>query len=71
VAYRGPTRGRAQVFVNGTRVATVDLWAQTDQPQRVVWAKSWSSVARRTIAIRVVTAYGRPRVDIDGMVAIR
>lgn len=71
VAYRGPTRGRAQVFVNGTRVATVDLWAPTGRPQRVVWAKSWSSVARRTITIRVVTAYGRPRIDIDGMVAIR
>jgi hypothetical protein len=65
VARRGPTRGKAEVFVNGTKVATVDLSASSYQNQRVVWSMSWSSVATRTVTIRVVGTSGRPWVDLD------
>jgi hypothetical protein len=68
VARRGPTRGKAEVFVNGTKVATVDLYASSYQNQRVVWSKSWSSAATRTVTIRVVGTSGRPRVDLDAIV---
>jgi hypothetical protein len=68
VARRGPTRGKAQVYVNGTKVATIDLYASSYQNQRVVWSTSWSTAATRTVTIRVVGTSGRPRVDLDAIV---
>jgi hypothetical protein len=68
VARKGPTRGRAQVYVNGVLVATVDLYASTYQNQRVAWAANWSTSATRTISIRVLGTSGRPRVDVDAFV---
>jgi hypothetical protein len=68
VARKGPTRGKAEVLVNGTKVATVDLYASSYQNQRVVWSMSWSSAATRTVVIRVVGTSGRPRVDLDAIV---
>jgi hypothetical protein len=68
VARRGPTRGKAQIFINGTKVATVDLYASSYLNQRVVWSTSWSTAATRTITIRVHGTAGRPRVDLDAIV---
>jgi hypothetical protein len=68
VARKGPTRGRAQIYVNGALVATVDLDASTYQNQRVVWAGNWSTSATRTISIKVLGTSGRPRVDLDAIV---
>jgi hypothetical protein len=68
VARKGPTRGRAQVYVNGVLTATVDLYASTYQNQRVAWAATWSTSATRTISIRVLGTSGRPRVDVDAFV---
>jgi hypothetical protein len=71
LALRGPTRGKAQVYVNGTLAATVDLYASTTQPQRIAFTKTWSTSATRTLTIRVLGTSGRPRIDIDGILAIR
>jgi hypothetical protein len=68
VARKGPTRGKAQVYVNGVLKATVDLYASTYQNQRVVWAANWSTSATRTISIRVLGTSGRPRVELDAIV---
>jgi hypothetical protein len=69
VARRGPTYGKAQVYVNGVLKAAVDLYASTYQNQRVVWAGTWSSSASRTITIKVLATPGRPRVDLDAIVS--
>jgi hypothetical protein len=68
VARKGPTRGKAEVLVNGTRVATVDLYASVYRNYRVVWSTSWSTATKRTITIRVLGTSGRPRVDLDALV---
>jgi hypothetical protein len=68
VSHRGPDRGKAEVYVNGTRIATIDLHASTHQDQIVVWARNWSSVSQRTVVIRVLGTSGRPRVDVDEFV---
>jgi hypothetical protein len=68
VARKGPTRGRAQVYVNGVLKATVDLYASTYLNKRVVWAATWSTSATRTISIRVLGTSGRPRVELDAIV---
>ncbi len=69
VARTGPNRGVATVSVNGTKVATVDLYAPTYGNQRVVWARNWSTSAARTVSIRVDGTPGRPLVDVDAFVA--
>jgi hypothetical protein len=71
IALKGPTRGKATVFVNGVVVVTVDLYSPTWQAQRVVWAANWSASATRTIVVRVRGTPGRSRVDIDGFIALQ
>ena len=68
VARTGPDRGKAGIYVNGTKVATVDLYSPTAQAQRVVWVGSWTTTASRTVTIRVAGTVGRPRIDLDALV---
>ena len=57
----------ADVYVNGTLVKTVSLYASATSTKQVVFTKSWSSAAKRTIVIKVRGTSGHPRVDIDGL----
>lgn len=68
VSSMGPIRGKAEVLVNGVKVATVDLYSATSKHQQVVWTGSWTTAASRTITIRVLGTSGRPRVDLDAFV---
>ena len=71
IARRGPNRGKAAIFVDGVKVATVDLYSATYQNQQVVWIGSWASSRSRSIKVRVLGTNGRPRVDVDAFVVIR
>jgi hypothetical protein len=71
LSLRGPTRGKARVYVNGSLIATVDLHSASTQPQRLVFTRTWSTPVTRTIVIRVLGTSGRPRVDIDGLIVLR
>jgi hypothetical protein len=66
-----PDRGKATVTVDGSLVATIDLARATVQPQRIAWAGTWSTVATRTVVIRVNGTVGRPLVDVDGFFVVR
>lgn len=68
IARTGPNRGVATVYVNGTKVATIDLYSATYRNQRVVWARNWSSSVTRTVTIRVAGTSGHPLVDVDAFV---
>jgi hypothetical protein len=68
VASTGPTRGSARIYVNGVLVKTVSLYATTSSARQVVFATSWSTLATRTIVIRVVGTAGHARVDLDTLV---
>ena len=65
VAYKGPTRGSAQVFVDGVLTATVSLYAASTSAKPVVFAVNWSTNGPHTIKVVVVGTAGHPRVDID------
>ena len=69
VATKGPGRGRAAVYVDGVRVATVSLSAATVQYRRVVWTRSWPDTAQRTVKILIQDA-GTRGVDIDGLLVV-
>ncbi len=71
VAVRGPTRGQASVYVDGVLIRTVDLYASTIQPARIVFTRSWASTATHTVTVRVVGTSGRPRVEVDAYALLR
>ncbi len=70
VARNGPERGKAEIYVGGTKVATVDLYAATYQNQRVVWVGSFSNSGPWAVSVKVLGTTGRPRVDMDAFVTV-
>ena len=65
----GPTRGSARIYVNGVLVRTISLYARSVSSRRLLFALSWSTLAKRTITIAVVGTAGHPRVDVDALLA--
>jgi len=70
LATRGPDRGKAAVYIDGSRVATVDLYAKTTKFRRIVFRRSWPDAAAHRLEIVLLGTAGRPRVDIDAVVYI-
>jgi hypothetical protein len=75
VSTKGPSRGKAQVWVDGVKVATIDLYAATRKPGIVVWSRSWKSTETHRLRI-VVTGTKRSaststRVDVDAFLVLR
>lgn len=68
VTRKGPDRGKADVYVNGTKVATIDLHAPTYQDRKVAWVGTWTTTASRKVSIKVLGTAGRPRVDVDALI---
>ena len=71
VSYRGPNRGRADVYVDGAWTARIDLVSTDYQGMVVAWSARWATSRPRTISIVVRGTAGRPRVDVDGFVVLR
>ena len=69
VATQGPGRGSAGVYVDGVRVATVNLSASTVRLRQVVWTRAWPDAASRTVEIRVENP-GTAGVDLDGLMIV-
>jgi hypothetical protein len=70
VAPRGPGRGKADVLVDGVRVATIDTRAYTFRPREIVFSKAWSTAGRHTVTLRVRGTTGRPTVSLDAFVFV-
>ncbi|MER5684619.1 peptidoglycan recognition protein [Streptomyces sp. NPDC002205] len=71
VVSRASTSGQAYVYVDGTKVATVDLKSSTTKYRDAVWTKSWSTSAKHTVKIVVVATSGRPTITTDGLVYLK
>jgi uncharacterized protein with LGFP repeats len=71
VVSRAATSGQAYVYVDGTKVATVDLKSTTTKYRDALWTKTWSSSAKHTVKIVVVATSGRPTVTTDGLVYLK
>jgi hypothetical protein len=65
VGPKGPTRGRAQVFVDGHLIRVVDLHSAGFQARTTVFGRTWARPGRHTIRIVVLGTRGRPIVAID------
>ncbi|MGI5436711.1 peptidoglycan recognition protein family protein [Streptomyces shenzhenensis] len=71
VVSRAAGSGQAYVYVDGTKVATVDLKSSSTQYRQAIWTKSWSSSAKHTVKIVVVGTSGRPTITTDGLVYLK
>ncbi len=75
VTSTGANRGKAEVWVDGVKAATVDLYAPTAQPRKMVFTKAWSASANHTVEVRTLgtknAASTGTRVDVDAFVALR
>jgi GH25 family lysozyme M1 (1,4-beta-N-acetylmuramidase) len=70
VAYKGPNRGSALVYIDGSLAGTVSLYASTYQSKRVVFSRTWDSNEWHTIRIVNLATAGRPRIDLDAFVRL-
>ncbi|GAB2575408.1 hypothetical protein GCM10027168_05440 [Streptomyces capparidis] len=68
---RASTSGQAHVYVDGTRVSTVDLKSSTTKYRDAIWTKSWSTSGKHTVKIVVVGTAGRPTITTDGIVYLK
>ncbi|MFV0128739.1 N-acetylmuramoyl-L-alanine amidase [Streptomyces sp. HMX112] len=71
VVSRASTSGQAYVYLDGTKVATVDLKSATTKYRDAIWTKTWATGAKHTVKIVVVGTAGRPTVTTDGLVHLR
>ncbi|MFD4598180.1 N-acetylmuramoyl-L-alanine amidase [Streptomyces sp. NPDC058464] len=70
IVSRASTSGQAYVYVDGTKVTTVDLKSSTTLYRQAIWTKTWSAAAKHTLKIVVVGTAGRPTVTTDGIATI-
>jgi len=64
----GPTRGRANVIIDGQPAGTVDLYALRFRPKTRIFATTLAEAGTHTLAIEVVATRGRSTVAIDQFV---
>ncbi|MGP1673883.1 MAG: N-acetylmuramoyl-L-alanine amidase, partial [Candidatus Limnocylindrales bacterium] len=60
----GPTRGKAYAYIDGKRVATVNLYRSSFQARRIVLASNLSD-GSHTLVIKTHGTSGHPTVAID------
>ncbi len=68
VATQTPTSGQAEVWIDGSLAATIDLHARSKQFRKVVFRHHFDSVAGHTVELRPV---GDGRVHLDAFLVLR
>lgn len=65
VTTKASNRGKAEIWVDGVKKATLDLRSSSTRYRQVVWRMSWATAGTHTVQVRVLGTSGRPRVDVD------
>jgi hypothetical protein len=68
VGHRQPDGGRAEVWVDGVKVATIDTDAGALQRRAILFRVAWTDRAIHTVQVRTL---GGGRVDVDAFVIVR
>jgi hypothetical protein len=70
ISTTGPDRGKADVYIDGVRKKTIDLYTATAGPRLTVYTVNGLSAGAHTLEIRVLGTQNpsstTSRVDIDG-----
>jgi GH25 family lysozyme M1 (1,4-beta-N-acetylmuramidase) len=70
IAYKGPGRGSANVYVDGVYVAGINLYASTNKAKAIVYSRWWPTSGTHTITIEARGTAGHPRIDLDAFVRL-
>lgn len=74
VTSKGPNRGIAEVWLDGVRVATADLYAATVAPRRIAFTRTVTPTTAHTVEVRVTGKKNgsskATRIYIDAFVTI-
>jgi hypothetical protein len=65
VSTKGPNRGKAEIWVDGVKAATIDLYSSSTKYRQIVWRANWDSSGSHSVVVKVLGTSGRPRVDVD------
>ena len=76
VTQKGIDRGMADIYLDGVKVSTVDLYSDPGEPRKVVFAKKGlDPTVEHTLEVRALgtknTASSGKRVDVDAFVVLR
>jgi subtilisin len=71
VAGTSDDRGRASIYADGVRLATIDQRRSEGRARTVVFVRDWGKRAQRQLVFRVEGTAGRPRVDFDALIVLR
>lgn len=75
IGAKGPDRGRARIFLDGRAYGTIDMYAPTARPRRVLWSsptvKPISSIRQHRLKVVVAGTSGRPLVGIDALARLK
>ncbi|MGZ4698765.1 MAG: N-acetylmuramoyl-L-alanine amidase [Oryzihumus sp.] len=63
--------GQAAVYLDGVKVATVDLRSSTALYRNAIWARTWSTSAKHTLKVVNLATSGRPVITTDGIVYLK
>ena len=66
----GSNRGQANVYLDGTYVTTVDLYAASPVARYVALHGNWAANESHTLTVEVAGTAGRPAIDIDSFVLL-
>lgn len=69
VMAKGPDRGRAEVWLDGVKVATVDTHSTTKVNRTVVW-RGTVTPGSHTLRVVNLATQGHPRIDVDALVLL-
>jgi subtilisin len=71
IAGTNDDRGRASVYADGVRLATIDQYRSVGRARSVVFVRDWGTRAQRRLVFSVEGTPGRPRVDFDALIILR
>lgn len=63
----GPDRGKAQIWVDGVLMTSIDTYSATKVNRKVVWSRKIGA-GTHTIKVVNLATTGRPRIDLDAIV---
>ena len=72
VAPKSKPRGKTAVYLDGAKVATVDLFSARTLARQVVFSRgNLDPATPHTLEVRNLGTAGRSRVDVDAFVVVR
>ena len=75
VAPKDVDRGKAEVWLDGSKAATVDLYSSSAKPRRIVFSKTFPSSSNHTLEVRLLgtrnLSSNGTRVDADAFLTLR